>query len=350
MTIHRLNAIAAAALAALAWSTAGTARAEVSVVQGRLRVDFSEGRTWAPARADATGEELLNPFGDARGDGPPALGVNPVTGAAEAAWGLGGSMPGLVYARFDEQEGRWNTVRVPAARSGSRWAGRTPELTHDAQGNTYLLYEDAESGQVLLASVARGSLRVNPPIVLATPQRPGTSPRMHWDGRELVVAFVRADSPDKLEVHGLQPEWDAAGRIPDGGEGIPGIPEPIFGYAGVPGGITSDRPLGDSTGPGLGGTTAVALDEVPPMLRLEPLVGGRLLVSWVVGDRLLWSQRAVDDWSSVAWMPLENPLELERMRDLLVQQLGGRVQAAPGRSWALGRRLPDSIDLHERRR
>lgn len=337
-------------VAGLLLAAAAPALAEVSVEQGRLQVLARGGLTWAPVRSDARSGELLNPFGDARGDGVPSVAVNPVTGAPEAAWGLGGAEPGLAFARHEAGAG-WEVLRVPTARAGSRWAGRRPQLTHDLHGNSWLLYEDAESGQVLLASVARDGQRVNPPLVLSTPQRPGTSPAMHWDGEELVVAFVRADSPDRLEVHGLRPEWDADGRIPDGGEGIPGIPEPIFGYAGLPGSLQSSRPLGEpgTSAPALGGSARVDLGGPPPLLELEPLGDGRLLVSWIVDDRLLWSERAGGQWSEVDWIELADPLLHGEAREQVRGALQGRVQPVTGRPWLRGRRLPGAQGHDERR-
>ncbi len=346
----RLNVV----LALFAAVAVPVARAEVSVDRGAMRLQARPGQTWAPMRPEAVTAAVLNPYGDARGDGPPSVAQAPVSGSFEATWALGGSSPGLAFSRYDADAEAWTTVRVPVARSGSRSAGRTVALHHDSEGNAFLLYEDPLTGQVLLSSVARGSLRVNPPMVLATPQRPGTSPDAYWDGEALVVAFVRSDSPDRLEVMGVVPQWDSNGRIPEGGEGIPGIPEPIFGRAAVAGGLGSSGTL--ATGGSAPGPWSVPLeidlDQPPPMLRIEPLGGDRLLVSWLHDGWIFWSQRSSGHWSEPVSAELEDALEFEEVRQRLTAALAGRI--APGLvrdwDWGSGRRLPDAFQSPRTRR
>jgi hypothetical protein len=347
MTLRHPVALTLAALL-----LAPLAEAEVSIDRGSMRVQARPGQTWAPMRPEALTSAVLNPYGDARGDGAPSIARAPVSEAWEAVWALGGADPGLAFARFDAEADGWATVRVPAARSASRLAGRTVSLHHDSQGNAFLVYDDPETGQVLVASVARDSLRVNPPMVLATPQDPGTSPDALWDGEELVVAFVRKDAPDTLEVIGIVPEWDADGRIPDGGEGIPGIPEPIFGHSTVPGALATGGTIGGGgEAPGLTLDSEVLdLHRPPAMLRIEGLGAGRLLVTWLHEERIYWAQRLSGYWTDPAWAPLSDPFTFEEARQGLADAFGGRIDPGSAREWDPDRRLPEAAEHRFRRR
>lgn len=321
----RLQSLVAAAALLLA---AVPAVAEVSVNGNGSTVFFQSapGRTWSQFRGGVPAAHLLNPFGDERGDGAPSIGVNPYTQAPEVAWGRAGRQPALVFASWDEGALAWNVRDVAPARNATPWAGRVVTLVHDDHGNRFVTLDDPDTGSILLASAPPLSQHVNRPIRVNPPGVPGARPAVIWDGRALVIAYERLDLAGGIGVVELVPVTDDQGFIPNGGEGVPGIPEPVYGYLG--GGIAGFSAGASGTVPasGLGSATTVAplpvpglapdtAEEMLALVRIEAVAGERLLVTWIEKDVLDYVVREADgSWSEVASVPLPEPVDHESAR------------------------------------
>jgi hypothetical protein len=315
-------------------------RAEVSInAQGReIYVHADPGSLWAPHRAGVSSRHVLNPFGDARGDGLPAIAQNPVTGAWEVAWGRAGRTPGVAFADFDIAEDAWVTRDVWPAAGVDAWAGRSVTFVHDDWGNRYIGYVDTSSGHVLLASAPRDSHEINRPMVVSQDGVRGSAPALYWDGDVLVIAYARERGG--LDVVNLLPLVDDEGRIPNAGIGIPGIPDLDYTLECVPGRMrpSSLAPPVIWPGPGSGGGAGGGADEDPeptedvqPLVRIEAAWGDRLLVTWIAsGSELGYAVRVGTVWSYSGVVPLEEPFEHERARLEAFRLVTGRGRS-PGR-------------------
>lgn len=318
------------------------AKAGVAVgPEGDLLITPTPGGVWTPADSEVPGRQLLNPFGDARGDGPPSTGVNPATGAVEVAWGRAGAEPSVMFATWDADLAAW-TVRTLARAAGtSRWAGRVVQLLHDTHGNRYVVFEDFDTGRVLLASAPRDSLHVNRPLVISPEGMLATSPHAAWDGEAVVVAFASRRDGAGIEVVRLVPDWDAEGRIPNGGEGVPGIPELAFAHE------RSTAPVLRPVGAGILVLSGLGTAEPPlPLVRTEVLTDGRVLVTWIDGDRLSYTVREGGQWSAVDWQPLDDALAHGRVRAAVRELLSGRIVVTPSQPTVHGARAPDFTIRH----
>ena len=324
-----------AALAILAVaSVADAPRAELSINDAGQQVYFQAepGEIWARHRSGVPDAHLLNPFGDAWGDGAPAIARNPVTQAWEVAWGRGGANPGVAFAHFDVNADAWIVRDVTRSTAVDGWAGRTVRLVHDDFGNRFIGYQDATSGAVLLASAPRDSHEINRPIVINRIGARGSMPDLYWDGEVIVIAYGRPDGG--LDIVHLRPIVDDEGRIPNAGIGIPGIPD--LQLCVEPGSSTSRphaapgaAPIG---WPGDPGTGDPAVEAVPPMVRIEPVWGDRLLVTWLEGPTELgYVGRIAGGWTFAGTLPLDSPLDHEAARADAERLLTGSGRGRVGR-------------------
>jgi len=329
-----------ATLALLALSALVPAvRAEVSVnANGQeIYVQADPGQIWTRHRSGVPSSHLLNPFGDARGDGAPAIAKNPATGAWEAAWGRAGVDPGLVFAHFDLETHQWFVRDVTRSAAVDSWAGRVVQLVHDDFGNRFIGFWDPRTGAVLLSSAPRDSHDINRPIVVSQAGVRGSAPALYWDGAVLVIAYSRPGGG--LDVVHLVPDVDENGRIPNAGIGIPGIPDL---QVSVEPGTSGPHPLSVGAGsgvapipwPGGGGsggssTPPVADDAQPPLVRIEPVWGDRLLVTWIESPTELgYLARIGGEWSFAGMVAMEDPVEHEAARAEALRELTG---STPGR-------------------
>ncbi len=139
---RRLPNVLPAALAA-ALCVSGLARGEVRVCvtdPGQKRVsaviemralDAGASGIWSPVTATDDFALLLNPGGEAHGDGPPSIRMNPVTQLPEAVWTLrSGRDAEIVWSRFDGTA--WTS---PVALTFGIGRSLDPKLWIDAGGN-----------------------------------------------------------------------------------------------------------------------------------------------------------------------------------------------------------------------
>jgi hypothetical protein len=304
---------------------ASPAIAELSVSSPGNNVFFQAepGQIWTKFRQGVPSERILNPFGDARGDGAPSIGTNPASGLPEVAWGRAGTWPAVMFASWDPELEQWNVRDFPRATGTSAWAGRVVQLLYDDHGNRLVVFDDPVTGRILLGSAPPYSQHLNRPIKLNVSGYAGAGPSALWDGSRLVVAYGRLDSEGAIEIVEVELQRDDEGWIPNGGEGVPGIPDPVFRHGGgplVPG------------GPGLPGAripvasgTVGTVEVPPPLVKVEALDASRLLVTWVNGTLLDYVTRTDGTWSDVSSVDLPDPVDHENVREDLRRSL------APGR-------------------
>jgi hypothetical protein len=300
----------AAALAAAALALPAS-RAEVSVngPGGNLYFQAEPGKIWTKHREAVATERLLNPFGDARGDGAPSIGTNPATGVVEVAWGRSGNWPGVMFASWDEGATSWNVREVARGAGASTWAGRLVQLLHDGRGNRFVAFDDPVTGRVLIASAPPWAQHVNRPILVNVTGRPGTSPHALVDAGSLLIAYGRLDAAGAIEIVEIELVTDDDGYIPNGGEGIPGIPEPVFTCVG------QWAPVGPPHLPALLGSGAGPFEKPITLPRLELLADGRVLATWIDGDHVNYVTRSLERaWSTISTVPLPDPVDHESVR------------------------------------
>jgi hypothetical protein len=327
-----------AALALFAvFAAAGAPRCEVSINgQGReIYFQAEPGRIWTLHRNGVPSAHVLNPFGDARGDGAPAIARNPMTLAWEVAWGRAGASPGVAFAHFDAEADAWQVRDVTRSAAVDPWSGRTVQLVHDDWGNRFIGYLDVSSGAVLLASAPRDSHEINRAIVVSQPGVRGSMPALYWDGDVIVIGYARPDGG--LDIVHLRPDVDDEGRIPNAGIGVPGIPDL---QVSVDAGGDPMR-LHATSGPGTapigwpGDPHAIdpAGDEVvPPMVRIEAAWGDRLLATWLESPTELgYVGRVAGSWSFVGTVPLDDALDHEAARAEALRLLTGSGRGRIGR-------------------
>lgn len=295
---------------------AGSVLAEVSVNGHGSSVYFQgqPGQHWTKQREGVPSSSLLNPFGDIRGDSAPSIAVNPASGLPEVAWGRAGTWPAVMFASWDPEGEKWEARDIPRAAGASSWAGRVVQLLHDQNGNRLVVFDDPVTGRILLGSAPPYSQHLNRPIRLNVTGNPGAGAHPLWDGERLVVGYGRLDGIGAAEIVEIELALDHDGWIPNGGEGVPGIPDPVFSYAG------NGPTVGG--GPGTPGMRIPVLagplgdiDVPPTLMRIEPLGDGRLLASWIDGTRLAYTIRSADrTWAEVAWAPLAEVVDHEDAR------------------------------------
>ncbi|HYV85938.1 MAG TPA: LEPR-XLL domain-containing protein [Patescibacteria group bacterium] len=153
-------------------------RAEVSVQldqQGRVKrvVYLTRGSgagavIWGQVRGRLPLEVMLNPLGDNLGDQPPAIAVNPKTGAPMVVWPQNvGNQMRLVYSTFADKA--W-TPPVPIVRPDLVGSDQIePRLLLDADGVPYLFFtEAAHPARILFLTMSRGTW--TPPVLVSDAQ------------------------------------------------------------------------------------------------------------------------------------------------------------------------------------
>ena len=115
-------------------SLTGSARPTISAVIEMYELDADVPAVWSPVTAGDPAL-LLNPEGDAKGDGPPSIRVNPVTRLPEVVWALrSGRIAEVVWSRFDGK--KWSTPHELT--SGGR--SLDPRLWIDHAGTRRVAY------------------------------------------------------------------------------------------------------------------------------------------------------------------------------------------------------------------
>lgn len=309
--------------------SAPVSRAEVSINGQGEAIYFQArpGEIWTRHRQGVSSEDLLNPFGDARGDGAPSIARNPFTDVWEVAWWRGGASPGVTFAHHDAELDAWIVRRVTASRHAGDLAGLTVQLVHDDWGNRFIGHADPSTGRVLLASAPRDTHEINRPIVLNPAPTKGSMPALHWDGEVLVIVYAITDGG--VEILHLRPDVDDEGRIPNAGIGIPGIPDHqarIVPPTGAPTPTSSTRAvgggvLGASIAPGIVPIAPPTVADphggfaIPSMVQIAEVWGERLLATWIESETLLGYAARIDgNWNFSGFIAMDDPVEHERAR------------------------------------
>jgi hypothetical protein len=91
---------------------------------------------WRQYSVPGTGRAVLNPEGDANGDGMPSMLIDPGSGLLAVAWARNSATGfDVVISRFDA--GAWTTPQVVAGTSANEL---DPQLVLDADGSVHLFY------------------------------------------------------------------------------------------------------------------------------------------------------------------------------------------------------------------
>jgi hypothetical protein len=242
----------------------------------------------------------------------------------DVAWGRAGNHPSVSFASWNDEQARWVVMTIAPAAGTSPWAGRVVQLAHDGNGNRFVVFDDPDTRQVVLASAPHDAHAVNRPIHISHVGQQAGSPAMLWDGQAIVIAYGLLDGGGGIEIVELEPEIDDEGRIPNGGEGVPGIPEPVFSFS-PPRTHALAWPGGRSTLPYVPPSPDSGIvDDPPAMTRVEELPDGRLLVTWIAADHLGYTVRSQAGWSFQGWLPLPDPVDHEAVRAEARRLLGGR--------------------------
>ena len=81
----------------------------------------------------------------------------------------------------------------------------------------------------------------------------------------------------------------------------------------------------------------------PPMLRIDSLSGGDLIVTWYHGNRLYWSKRHLGSWRDPSSVELPDQAQFENWREQLVQASAGQIDPGRARVWDRDRAIPDAL-------
>lgn len=182
-------------------TAAGAVQAEVSIQgDGSVRVLSPQGRTWTQVRQGIDPSLVLNPSGDRRGDGPPSIAVNPVTGEPEVVWARFTGSFDVVFSRYDGN--RWTEPLVVSA--GFPGNDLLPTLVHDCRGNRVVAWSRIEeSAQVFLAVAPvrpDGTVLFTPPARFSRLTLPARSPSLVIGECRALVAFEEERSYGRYAV------------------------------------------------------------------------------------------------------------------------------------------------------
>jgi hypothetical protein len=120
---------------------------------------------WGQVRGRLPLEVMLNPLGDNLGDLPPAIAVNPKTGAPVVVWSQNvGNQKRLVWSTFANRA--W-TPPVPIVRPDLMGSDQIePRLLVDAEGVPYLFFTEASRpARILFMTMSRGVW--TPPVLVS---------------------------------------------------------------------------------------------------------------------------------------------------------------------------------------
>jgi hypothetical protein len=127
-------------------------------------------RVFAPG---APGRVILNPEGEANGDGPPSVVIDPATGLAVVAWSRN-SATGFDVVISRLENGAWTTPQVVI---GSPAHELDPQLVLDASGNIHLLYwVDGATPQVFHTQAPSDLSSWSAPVLVSQPEQAACRP------------------------------------------------------------------------------------------------------------------------------------------------------------------------------
>lgn len=128
---------------------------------------------WRDFAPGTPGRVVLNPEGDANGDGPPSVLTDSSTGTAAVAWARN-SPTGfdVVISRFDN--GSWTTPQVIAGTAANEL---DPQLVLDADGSVHLLYwADGANPQVFHKQAPADLSSWSAPLLVSQPAQAACRP------------------------------------------------------------------------------------------------------------------------------------------------------------------------------
>jgi hypothetical protein len=233
---------------------------------------------WGSPGGSRPGRVVLNPQGDANGDGPPSILFDPVTGLSAVAWSQH-SVNGfdVVISRFDGTS--WTTPQVIAGDPGVDELD--PQIIASPDGTVHLFYwVSGPTPRVFYTSAPAGTTNWSTPIPVSPPGQVTCRPAGAFFGGVLRVVY---------EVH-------------------------EFGYGNSPRQVVIARYEG-----GAFVTEVVAmtnyLGDVRPQVHSH---GGKLWVDWIdtetsgLSGELAWTRlNAQGQWEPIAYRPYEGVEERE---------------------------------------
>jgi len=306
---------------ALVGLSVGTAHAAVRAVdhpsQGWSVVVEGDGPgPWTPEPPHAVGLDVLNPAGELRGDGTPALGVRPLVGLPEAVWAAASPRGfDLVHARFDGE--RWT---APVALTFDVLSQDIhPVIGWDDHGRSMLAWKKVGAeDSVHVAGLSIASLLWGERIL----EGAGWSPAaIGTDGSGFFVADVnRAMGRLRFQY--------VAFPFPNGGPALPFPDDSLLTWTAADEDVGADQAglLGmGGGGPGTGGGPQM---DVPATVAASSLQFHR-------GDDVVWADWVAPD-SMVRWVafrdgqfldrgaePYNGPNQIEPARDRIRRTVSG---------------------------
>jgi len=144
------------------------------------------GNVWHVPSPGQPGRIVLNPGGEANGDGQPSILRNPAAGLALVAWSRNSASGyDVVISRFDN--GAWTDPQVVAGTSANEL---DPQLVLDPDGSIHLFFwVDGATPQVLYTHAPADLSAWSAPTVVSQPGEPACRPAGIVHGGVLRVAY-----------------------------------------------------------------------------------------------------------------------------------------------------------------